>query len=46
MFEKEKNRFEIEWAFMGWIKWYAASAVLIPCRRKKAHPAGWAFSLI
>ena len=25
MFEKEKNRFEIEWAFMGWIKWYAAS---------------------
>ncbi|MDM3391836.1 hypothetical protein, partial [Citrobacter sp. Cb014] len=25
MFEKEKNRFEIEWAFMGWIKRYAAS---------------------
>ncbi|ENM1950106.1 hypothetical protein AB6T47_004492 [Citrobacter braakii] len=31
---------------MGWIKWYAASAVFIPCRRKKAHPAGWAFLLI
>ncbi|EMR0735719.1 hypothetical protein NFJ49_06080 [Citrobacter braakii] len=46
MFEKEKNRFEIEWAFMGWIKWYAASGSSILCRRKKAHPAGWASSLI
>ncbi|MGY9356146.1 hypothetical protein ACTM7X_18215, partial [Citrobacter braakii] len=39
MFEKEKNRFEIEWAFMGWIKWYAASGSFHSLQTQKS-PSG------
>ena len=39
MFEKEKNRFEIEWAFMGWIKRYAASGSFHSLQTQKS-PSG------
>uniref|UniRef100_UPI001CA4C680 hypothetical protein n=3 Tax=Citrobacter braakii TaxID=57706 RepID=UPI001CA4C680 len=39
MFEKEKNRLEIEWAFMGWIKRYAASGSFHSLQTQKS-PSG------